>query len=82
MGGAYSTRGERRHAYKALIGKPEEKRPLETRGRKRRDNIKINSRVIVCDIVEWIYLDQGRIRYRSLSNTIMIRSFPRDLLTC
>jgi len=29
MGGAYSTYGNRRGAYRVLVGKPEGKRPLE-----------------------------------------------------
>jgi hypothetical protein len=51
MGGACSTNGEKRNAYRILVGKPEGKRPL---GRPRRmwvDNIKMNLRE---DEMEWI----------------------------
>jgi hypothetical protein len=34
--------GERRGAYRALVGKPEGRRPLERPRRRREDNIKIN----------------------------------------
>jgi hypothetical protein len=46
MGSARSTNGEKRNAYRILVGKPEGKRPL---GRPRRmwvDNIKIDLREV------------------------------------
>jgi hypothetical protein len=49
MGMACSTNGEKRNAYRILVGKPEVKRPL---GRPRRtcvDNIKMNRREIGWD---------------------------------
>jgi hypothetical protein len=36
--------GEIRNAYKILVGKPEEKRPLERPRRRREDNIKMDFR--------------------------------------
>ena len=42
MGGACSTYGERRGAYRLLVGKPEEKRPFGRPRRRREDNIKKN----------------------------------------
>jgi hypothetical protein len=42
MGGVYSTNGEKRNAYRILVGKPEGKKPL---GRPRHswvDNIKMD----------------------------------------
>jgi hypothetical protein len=38
--------GERRGAYRALVGKPEEKRPLERPRRRREDNIKMDLREV------------------------------------
>jgi len=42
MVGAFSTIGERRGAYRVLVGKPEGKRPLGKYKRKREDNIKMD----------------------------------------
>ena len=36
--------GERRGAYRALVGKPEERRPLGRRKRRWEDNIKVDLR--------------------------------------
>jgi hypothetical protein len=41
MGRACSTNGERRNAYRILVGNPEGKRPLERRRRRWVNNIKI-----------------------------------------
>jgi hypothetical protein len=46
MGMACSTNGEKRNAYKILVGKPEGKRPLGRPRRRCMDNIKINLREI------------------------------------
>jgi hypothetical protein len=42
MGGACSTNGEKRNAYRLLVGKPEEKRPLIRPRRKWVDNISMD----------------------------------------
>jgi hypothetical protein len=42
MGGACSTNGEKRNAYRLLVEKPEGKRPLGRPRRRWVDNIKIN----------------------------------------
>jgi hypothetical protein len=52
--------GEKRNAYRILVGKPEGKRPL---GRPRRswvDNIKIDLREIEWDGMDWIDLAQDK----------------------
>jgi hypothetical protein len=52
--------GEKRNAYRILVGKPEGKRPL---GRPRRmwaDNIKMDLREIGWDGMDWIDLAQDR----------------------
>jgi hypothetical protein len=51
--------GEKRNAYRILMGKPEEKRPL---GRPRHcwvDNIKMDLRKIGWDGVDWIDVARG-----------------------
>jgi hypothetical protein len=42
VGGAYSANGEKRIAYKLLVGKPEGKRPLGRPRRREIDNIKMD----------------------------------------
>jgi hypothetical protein len=42
MGGACSTNGVKRNAYRILVGKPERKRPLKIRRRRWEDNIKMD----------------------------------------
>jgi hypothetical protein len=42
MGGACSTNGEKRNAYRLLVGKPEGKRPLGRPRRRWLDNIRMD----------------------------------------
>jgi hypothetical protein len=46
MGGACSTHGEKRNAYRILVGKPEGKRSLGRPIRRWEDNIKMDLREI------------------------------------
>jgi hypothetical protein len=46
MGRACSTNGEKRNAYRILLGKPEGKRPLGRPRRRWMDNIKMDLREI------------------------------------
>jgi hypothetical protein len=55
MGRACSTNGEKRNAYRILVGKPEGKRPLERSTRKWVDNIKMNLRQIGWDVMDCEY---------------------------
>jgi hypothetical protein len=68
--------GERRNAYRILVGKPEGRRPL---GRPRRmwvDNIKIDLREIGWDGMEWIDLAQDTDQWRAPVNTAMNLRVP------
>jgi hypothetical protein len=68
--------GEKRNAYRILVGKPEGQRPL---GRPRRtwvDNIKIDLREIGWDGMDWIDLAQDRDKWRALVNTVMNLRVP------
>jgi hypothetical protein len=68
--------GERRNAYRILVGKPEGKRPL---GRPRRgwvDNIKMDLREVGWDGRVWIDLAQVRERWRAHVNTVMNLRVP------
>jgi hypothetical protein len=60
MGGACSTNGEKKNAYRILVGKPEGKRPLGRQRRRRVDKIKMEHRKIGCDGVDWIDMAQDR----------------------
>jgi hypothetical protein len=71
MGRAYSMNEEKRNAYRILVGKPEGKRPLGRTKHKWVDNIKIDLREIVWDVMYWIDLAQDRDQWRALVNTVM-----------
>jgi hypothetical protein len=76
MSGACTTRGEIRNAYKILVGKPERKRPLGRPRRRWEDNIRMDLREIGWEVVDWIYLVQGRDSWWDLVNTLMNIRFP------
>jgi hypothetical protein len=59
--------GEKRNAYRILVGKPEGKRPLGRPRRKWVDNIKMDIREIEWN---WIDLAQDRNQWRILVNTV------------
>jgi hypothetical protein len=68
--------GEKRNAYRLLVGKPEGKRRL---GRQRRtwvDNIKMDLLEIGWGGVDWIGLAKGRDKWRALMNAIMNLRVP------
>jgi hypothetical protein len=52
--------GEKRNAYRILVGKPEGKRPLGRPRCRWVDNIKTDLREIGWDSVDWIDLAQDR----------------------
>jgi hypothetical protein len=52
--------GEKRNAYRPLVGKPEGKRPLGRPRRKWVNNIKMDLREIKWDGVDWIAMAQDR----------------------
>jgi hypothetical protein len=76
VGGTCGTNGEKRNAYRLLVGKPEGKRPL---GRPRHmwiDNIKMGLLEIGLSVVDCISLAQDRYRWRALVNSVMNLRVP------
>jgi hypothetical protein len=63
--------GERRGAYRALVGKREGRRALERPRRRWEDNIKMDLREVGWGGADWIDLSQDRDRWRALVYTVM-----------
>jgi hypothetical protein len=63
--------GERRGAYRALMGKPEERRPLERPRRRWEYNIQMDVREVGWGGVDRIDLAQDRDRWQALVYTVM-----------
>jgi hypothetical protein len=65
--------GEKRTAYRLLVGKPERKRQLERPRRRWLEHIKME---IGWDGVDWIGLAQDRYKWRAPVNAMMNLRFP------
>jgi hypothetical protein len=63
--------GERRGAYRVLVGKPEGRRKLQRTRRRWVDNIKIYLRDVGWGGLDWMYLAQDRDRWRAVVYTVM-----------
>jgi hypothetical protein len=68
--------GEKRNAYRILVGKPEGKIPLGRPRRRWMDNIKIDLREIGRNGMDWIHVAQDRDQWRALVNTVMSLRVP------
>jgi hypothetical protein len=79
MGRACSTNGERRNAYRGLVGKPEERRPLGRIRSRWVNNIKMNLRDIGSDGMDWIDLARDRDKWMDLVNTVITFGFNKML---
>jgi hypothetical protein len=74
--------GEKRDAYRLLVGKPEGKRPLGRPRRRKVDNIRMDLVEVGWGDVDYIGLAQIRDRWRTLVNSVLIirgRSGGRDM---
>jgi hypothetical protein len=74
--GLVARMGEKRNAYRILVGMPEGKRTLGRLRRRWVDNIKMDLREIGWDGGDWIYLAQNRDQWRALVNTVMNLRVP------
>jgi hypothetical protein len=70
MGGTCSTNGEKRNAYKLLVGKPGGKRSIRRPRRRWVDNIRMYLGEVGWGDVDWIGLAQDRNRWRALVNSV------------
>jgi hypothetical protein len=77
MGGACSTNGEKRNAYRLLVGKPEGRRPLGGPRSRWVDNIRMDLVEVGCGDVDWIGLAQDRDRWRALVNSVLNLRFHK-----
>jgi hypothetical protein len=68
--------GERRGAYRALVGKPEGRRPLGRPRRRWEDIIKMDMREVGCGGMDWINVAQDRDRWGALVNAVMNLRVP------
>jgi len=63
--------GESRGVYRALVGKPEGKRPLGRPKHRWEDNIKMDLHEVVWRYMDWIDQAQDRVMWRALVNASM-----------
>jgi hypothetical protein len=71
MGRVCTTNGEKRNAYRILVRKPEEKRPLGRPRCRWVGNFKMDLGETGWDDMNWIDLAQDRDQWRALVNTVM-----------
>jgi hypothetical protein len=77
MGRACSTQGEKRKAYRILVGKPEGKRPLGRPRHRLEENINMDFRGIGWGGMDYIDLVQDRDQWRALMNSLMNFQVPQ-----
>jgi hypothetical protein len=68
--------GEKRNAYRLLVGKPEGKRPLGRPRCRWVDNIRVDLGEVGWSDVDWIGLAQDRNRWRALVNSVLNLRVP------
>jgi hypothetical protein len=75
MGGPCSTNGEKKNAFRLLVGKPEGRRPLGRPRRRWADN-RMDLGEVEWGDVDWIGLAQDRNRWRALVNSVLNLRVP------
>jgi hypothetical protein len=67
---------QKRNAYRLLVGKPEERRPLGRPRRRSVDNIRMDLVEMGWSDADWIGLVQDRDRWRALVNSVLNLRVP------
>jgi hypothetical protein len=75
MGRACNKHGEKRNAYRILVGKPEGKRPLGRPRRRCEDNIRMDLRAVGYGGMDWIDLAQDRDQWRALVKHYAMKTY-------
>jgi hypothetical protein len=68
--------GEKRNAYRLLVGKPERKRPQRKPRRRWVDNIRMDLGEVGWGDVDWIDLAKDRNRWRALVHSVLNLRVP------
>jgi hypothetical protein len=68
--------GNKRNAYRLLVGKPEGKRPLGRPRRRWVDNIRMDLGEVRWGDVDWIGMAQDRKRWRAVVNSVLNLRVP------
>jgi hypothetical protein len=76
MGGPCSTNGEKRNAYRSLVGKPEGNRPLGRPRHRWAENIGMDLGEVGWGDVYWIGLAKDRNRWRAHVNSVLNLRVP------
>ena len=78
MGGHLACIGQRRGAYRVLVEKPKEKRPLGRTKRSWEDSTKMDLQEVGCGGMDWINLAQDSDRWRALMNAVTNLRVPQN----
>jgi hypothetical protein len=70
--------GEKRNAYRLLVGKAEGRRPLGRPKYRWLDNIRMDLVEVGWGDVDWIGLAQDRDKWRALVNSLLILRVPQN----
>jgi hypothetical protein len=70
--------GEKRTAYRLLVGKPEGKRPIGRPRRRWVDNIRMDLGEVGWGDVDWIGLAQDRNKWRAVVDLVLNIQVPRN----
>jgi hypothetical protein len=71
--------GEKRNAYRSLVGKPEGKRPLGRPRHRWMDNIRMDLGEVGWGDVDWIGVAKDRNRWRALVNSVLNLRVPLNV---